>query len=77
MCSLGLHERSDWRAMDPDKHWWIPDRILCMYCNPIHTLLFGMQVRMTTKLTYTCTCTLRLHITHQMMALLPMMYRFV
>ena len=42
--------------------------IVCIYCKPIHTSLFGVQLFTTTKLTYS---TLWPHTTHQMTALLP------
>ena len=41
-----------------------------VYCKPIYTLLFGEQLRMTTKLMY---C----HTTHQTTALLMIMHRFI
>ena len=49
LCGLELQERSNWRAKGPDILWY---KIGCLYCKPVHTSLFGGQLRMTTKLTY-------------------------
>ena len=41
--------------MPPDMHQPLSDKILCIYCRPVHSLLFGEQVHMTTKLIYLVT----------------------
>ena len=46
--------------------------IVCVYCKFVHTLLFGMQLRLTTILTYLTTAYYT-----PTMALVPMMYRFI
>ena len=46
--------------------------IVCVYCKPIHALLFSAQPCMTKN-----SCTLRLHTTHSVMALLPKMHHFI
>ena len=50
-CGLELQERSEWRAMDPDMRWSFSNTTLCVYTVSPYTLLFGVQLRLTTKLT--------------------------
>ena len=74
MCALALHERSFWRAVVPDTLQLFSDTTLCAILEALHTLLFGAQLRMTTKVTY---CILSLHTLHQTMALLSLTYSSV
>ena len=56
LCSLELHERSDWRATAPDTHQPFSDTTLCAYtASPVHSLLFSEQLRTKTKPTYLMT----------------------
>ena len=53
---LDLHENFDWRAMGGGARqtvvvlWY---KIVCVYYKLVHASLFGVQLHMTIKLTYT------------------------
>ena len=71
LCDLNLHERLDWRATGPDTPVIFWYNIVCKYCKPAHTSLFGTQLHMTTKLML-----LMSSYYVPKTALLPMMYCF-
>ena len=59
LSGLDLQERSKCRATVPYSNRSFSDTKLCVDCKPMHTLLFGVQLRITTKLTYIYDCTLQ------------------
>ena len=56
MYGLELHERSDWRVTGP-RHTSIvlQYNVVYAYCKLVHAMLFGVQLCMTTELTYLMT----------------------
>ena len=72
-CALDLHERSDWRAMAPDKQQSFSDATLCAYTANQYThcyLVSNYAWQQNSR-------ALWLHTTHQMTALLTMMHCFI
>ena len=73
-CGLQLHERSDWRAMDPDScqsHSWIPHCVCMLQTRAYIAICLGNNMHDDkTLVMYDCT-------TPQMRALLPTMHHFV